>query len=111
MQKNFSKRAQVKCIFTYAMIVLPLFLSGSLFSQRGVVFFTLNFLIGILTWTYLEYHIHRFWTHSKSSNSSALAFQRHKHHHKHPTEIKVTASQRVGLLSASVLLFTGAVLW
>jgi sterol desaturase/sphingolipid hydroxylase (fatty acid hydroxylase superfamily) len=111
MQKNYSKGAQVKCLCIFAMIVLPLALGGSVLGKRHVTFFTANFLVGILGWTYLEYHIHRFWTHSKSSNSSQVAFQRHKHHHKHPTEIKVTASQRVVLLSASMLLFAAAVLW
>jgi 4-hydroxysphinganine ceramide fatty acyl 2-hydroxylase len=111
MQKNSSKQAQVKCVFTFAMMELPLLFGAFLIYTGHVAFLVLNFLIGILGWTYLEYHMHRFWTHSKKSNSNAVAFQRHKHHHKHPTEIKVTASQRVVLLSASILLFTVAIIW
>jgi 4-hydroxysphinganine ceramide fatty acyl 2-hydroxylase len=111
MKKNYSSLDQVKCICIFLLVTLPVLLVSLLFSRSQVPFFVFNFLTGILGWTYLEYHYHRFWTHSKRSDSNQLAFQMHKHHHKHPTEIKVTASQRVGLLSGSIVLFAAAVLW
>lgn len=112
MKKDPSIRTQVNCFLVFMMIVLPLSSFATFVCSRNqIAFFAFNFLIGILGWTYLEYHIHRFWTHSKKSNSSAVAFQRHKHHHKHPTEIKVTAKQRVGLFFVSAVLFAASVVW
>jgi len=111
MKTNYSATAQFKCIGIFLLVTSPVLLAAVLFSRSQVTFFVFNFLTGLLVWTYFEYHIHRFLTHSKKSNSDQLVYQRHKHHHKHPTEIKVTGKQRMILMLASAALFALAVFW
>jgi dihydroceramide fatty acyl 2-hydroxylase len=111
MKKAISSRQQLKCFGIFLLIVLPLLLTTIFLVKNPVLFFILNFLPGLLGWTYLEYHLHRFWTHNKSANATREAFKRHVHHHKHPTEIKVTTAQRTILLSVSILLFSLSIKW
>jgi len=111
MKKDISNQEQLKCFSVFLLIVLPLPLTAIFLVKNPVLFFILNFLPGLLSWTYLEYHLHRFWTHNKSANATREAFKRHVHHHKHPTEIKVTTAQRIILLSGSILLFSLSIKW
>lgn len=111
MKKDISIQEQLKCFGVFLFIVLPLLLTSIFLVRTPVLFFLLNFLPGLLSWTYLEYHLHRFWTHNKNADSSKHAYQRHLHHHKHPTEIKVTSAQRIILLSVSILLFSLSIIW
>lgn len=108
--KKHTLYEQLKCFSIFLLLVLPLVLFN-VSLKSPILFFILNFLPGLLCWTYLEYHLHRFWTHNKHADSSKLAFKRHMHHHKHPTEIKVTAVQRIILLSVSIILFLLSILW
>jgi dihydroceramide fatty acyl 2-hydroxylase len=111
MKKDISIREQLRCFGVFLLIVLPLLLTTVFLVKNPVLFFILNFLPGLLSWTYLEYHLHRFWTHNKNGNATREAFKRHVHHHKHPTEIKVTSAQRIILLSVSILLFSLSIIW
>lgn len=111
MKKAISSRQQLKCFSIFLLIVLPLLSTTIFLVKNPVLFFIFNFLPGLLGWTYLEYHLHRFWTHNKSANATREAFKRHVHHHKHPTEIKVTTAQRTILLSVSILLFSLSIKW
>ena len=96
---------QFKCLSIFLFLIVP-FVAVNMFMQTTpTIFFLMNLLIGILCWTYLEYHLHRFWTHNKNANSTKEAFKRHVHHHKHPTEIKVTSRQRMVLFFISIALF------
>ncbi|HET9825284.1 MAG TPA: sterol desaturase family protein [Chitinophagaceae bacterium] len=110
MKKNLFSHSQDQCFLIFLLVTMPVVLCAVLINHP-VMFFMFNFLAGVLAWTYLEYHMHRFWTHSKRSNSNQVAFQRHKHHHKNPTEIKVTNVQRLALLWLSAALFAASVLW
>ena len=109
--KNISTSTQIKCMGIFILIVFPFLITAVFFAKNPVIFFASDFLTGILCWTYLEYHMHRFWTHNKNANSTKEAYKRHVHHHKHPTEIKVTAGQRLVLFSISALLLTISVIW
>jgi hypothetical protein len=111
MKKNITTTAQFKCFAIFILIVLPVFLATAYFKKSSVIFFALNILIGLLSWTYVEYHLHRFWTHNKNADPARHAYQRHLHHHKHPTEIKVTSWQRILLFSASIILIIASALW
>ena len=111
MKKQISHHAQLKCFSIFLLLTLPLIVFNGCVVRNPLLFFILNFLPGLLGWTYLEYHLHRFWTHNKNGESAKDAFKRHLHHHKHPTEIKVTGAQRVILLSVSVGLFLLSVFW
>ncbi len=111
MKKDITTSLQLKCFGSFILIVLPGLFTTLFFAENHILFFAINFLTGLLSWTYLEYHIHRLWTHNKNGYSKEGAFQRHVHHHKHPTEIKVTARQRLILFSLSSVLFTISVWW
>lgn len=111
MKKSITTARQLKCFTVFILIVLPVSLATMYFEKSRVIFFILNILTGFASWTYLEYHLHRFWTHNKNADSSKHAYQRHLHHHKHPTEIKVTPRQRILLFSASIILVIVSALW
>lgn len=111
MKNEITTSGQLKCFSVFVIIVLPCVFIAVFAAPCRAIFFIFNFLAGLLGWTYLEYHLHRFWTHNKNADVTKLAYQRHVHHHKHPTEIKVTAKQRVILFSLSVALLTISVWW
>jgi len=111
MKKNNNLLLQLKCFVIFILIILPVLLSTTLLEEKPVIFFTFNILTGLLGWTYVEYHIHRFWTHNKNANSSKQIYLQHMHHHQHPTEIKVTGLQRVLFLLLSALLFIISAWW
>jgi hypothetical protein len=95
---------QIKCVISYMAMLLPIMAIISIIRHSfPFVFHALLFLTGWCTWTFIEYILHRFWMHDKSSNS-AMA-QTHHHHHTHPTEIIVTNMQRLIMLVVVVILF------
>jgi len=110
MTKNSTSYSQLKCFGIFLLLALPILLSAWFFEKSPLTFFLLNLFLGILVWTYLEYHLHRFWTHNKNGSSKEAAF-RHMHHHQHPTEIKVTAVQRLVLFLISCGLVSISVVW
>jgi 4-hydroxysphinganine ceramide fatty acyl 2-hydroxylase len=108
---NGERRNQLKCFGIFLTLILPIIILNVLFPERKNQFFLLNLAIGALCWTYLEYHLHRFWTHTKTGRSKNGSLRRHIHHHKHPTEIRVTPSQRVLLLGISSILLILSIAW
>jgi len=106
MKNDMTATTQFKCFSAFLFIMMPFIVVATLLQTTPAIFFILNLLTGILSWTYLEYHLHRFWTHNKKANSTKDAFKRHVHHHKHPTEITVTGRQRLALFFISSVLFT-----
>jgi len=105
------QRQKWTCITIYMLIISFLLAVAEIFSANSVLFFVLLLLTGFLSWTYLEYHLHRFWTHNKTSKSTKLAYKRHVHHHQHPTDIKVTKGQRIVLFGLSSLSFAASIKW
>lgn len=105
MKKNIIIPLQLQCFAIFLLIISPVVVTTLILAKAPVLFFTLNIATGLLSWTYLEYHIHRFWTHNKNAKSSRQIYLQHMHHHKHPTEIKVTVTQRRILFLVSALLF------
>jgi sterol desaturase/sphingolipid hydroxylase (fatty acid hydroxylase superfamily) len=94
---------QAKCIFIFAVILLPLvIISDILRNASPVIFHAILFLSGWVTWTFTEYILHRFWMHDKNSNSSIA--QTHYYHHTHPTEIIVTSFHRIAMAIMLVVL-------
>lgn len=92
---------QLQCFAAYALIgstahwLLTKLSSNNIFLfQAGLVF------LGWLTWTFIEYIVHRFWMHGAGSGE----LFNHLHHHSHPTEINVTITQRVLLVASCVAL-------
>ncbi|MGV3657396.1 MAG: sterol desaturase family protein [Chitinophagaceae bacterium] len=96
---------QLKCVAVFCMLLLPLLASALLLqSYSALLFQALLLLAGWLTWTFAEYILHRFWMHRKAAAAASQMVQSHNHHHSHPTEIKVTATQRLLMLALLVLL-------
>jgi len=115
MKKNTSLHHSVQqqwiCFSVYLISMLLLITIAKIFSERRIIFFILLSVAGFLGWTYLEYHLHRFWTHNKTSKSTKGAYKRHIHHHQHPTEIKVTPLQRIILFILSAIQFILSARW
>lgn len=61
------------------------------------------FINGWLSWTFIEYIAHRFWMHNKTAQKEKPTLGRHMYHHTHPTEIKITNSDRLFLLAIGIL--------
>ncbi len=110
-RKTKRQGQQLNCISVYAAITTVFLIIAELVKGRDILFFGIHLFNGFLGWTYLEYHLHRFWTHNNKNNSASFAYQSHMHHHQHPTEIKVTLLPRILLLTASGVFFALAVWW
>ena len=57
---------------------------------------------GWLSWTFIEYMLHRFRDHGHDGHTKSKTVQMHHHHHTHPTEIRVSGRQRTILLFLSM---------
>jgi len=92
---------QLNCIMLF-MFLISVYFSVVLVLQLTHWFFlTSLFLAGWFIWTFFEYILHRFWMHNAGHSRSVMS-DRHHHHHTHPTDIKVTAIQRVGLFLITI---------
>ncbi len=101
------KNTIIKCIAVFLLLVTPL-ISITIFLYNYVLGFRLSlFFTGWFTWTFIEYMLHRFRSHGKHEGVKSDHFNRHQNHHQHPTDIRVTFTQRVSMFLISILLFTG----
>ena len=109
MRRYQSSYLQLKCILIFAGMMIPV-MAFSIFIHHHSLFLfhTLVFAGGWLTWTFLEYILHRFHMHKKNAHSSLA--ETHHYHHTHPTEIVISHAQRAGmilfLLIVCVIAFT-----
>jgi hypothetical protein len=94
---------QVKCISLYAIGATAMLWLLSLLPVYNTILFHSGLLFfGWISWTFLEYIAHRFWLHGPGSRD----LLKHAWHHAHPTEIEVTARQRLFIaLSAVAVLY------
>jgi len=76
------------------------------------LFQTILVVMGIISWTFCEYILHRFWMHGKHDHAASGNDRlNHQHHHTHPTDIRITGFQRrSGILLATAFLMTGYLL-
>src|SRR5439155_7217473 len=95
MMKRYRRHyQQVKCILHFFCLILPTGMIITLLHQFSFSAFHASlFLAGWISWTFLEYILHRFWMHSKNSDSPIA--KTHHHHHTHPTELIVTNFHRL----------------
>lgn len=99
---NFS---QWQCYAIYLMLISPfIYCIIMLENKNRLLFHTLLFFTGWLTFTFLEYIAHRFWMHAKEKKHPGKSLEQHMHHHRHPTELKITAGLRTKLLVGNLLL-------
>jgi sterol desaturase/sphingolipid hydroxylase (fatty acid hydroxylase superfamily) len=100
-----NKRQYWLCIFVFCLLLLPLVSAGLLlYAGNRFVFHTLLFFTGWFIWTFIEYMAHRFWMHSTKGFSGPGSDSRHQHHHVHPTDIKITSSNRFMLTLIGIIL-------
>jgi sterol desaturase/sphingolipid hydroxylase (fatty acid hydroxylase superfamily) len=85
----------VYCTSVFLVVFTGITAFAALVQAHPVLFFSILFFNGFLCATYVEYYVHRFYTHNKKNESNALAFQRHKNHHRHPGDIRVTLLERI----------------
>jgi sterol desaturase/sphingolipid hydroxylase (fatty acid hydroxylase superfamily) len=89
----------------YMLVLLPLLIIDfSLLKSTPWLGCFLMLFTGWLTWTFVEYFNHRFRMHGTGDPSKVIGYQRHILHHHHPTEIKITGTQRFLLFIGNVLL-------
>lgn len=89
---------QPKCIILFLGMMLPVIGFIVLFRQvLPIAFHGLLLLVGWCTWTFVEYILHRFWMHDRSSSSRMTEY--HQHHHSHPTERVVTNTHRIMMIA------------
>jgi Fatty acid hydroxylase superfamily len=106
IQQRFKKiPLQVLCYWIYLFPAFIILLSGVLTKKffpwisQAILFF-----LGWLTWTFLEYIAHRFWMHNKPAQKEKTTFNNHLYHHTHPTELKVSNTDRFLLLLSGILI-------
>ena len=97
---------QVKC-FSHFFILMACYVTLLTLLPTQRWFLAVNlFFSGWFSWTFFEYVLHRFWMHDKEKGDDSPIAQRHHHHHTHPTDIKVTAIQRLTLVLIVLILVT-----
>ncbi|HEX4958398.1 MAG TPA: sterol desaturase family protein [Lacibacter sp.] len=98
------KYEQAVCFLIFSFL-LAVIITVALFlkNNRPFFFHVILFGSGWFTWTFLEYVMHRFWTHGDKADKNSLVIQRHLHHHTHPTDIKVTSKDRFILIGISAV--------
>ncbi len=102
--------SQFYCYCIYCLPATMLFIVSWYTKTQPVIFQTILFFWGWLTWTFVEYISHRFWMHSKPRMRQQKDFGNHQHHHSHPTEIRITGRQRFLLLIGILVMLTVSVL-
>ncbi|MDX2048106.1 MAG: sterol desaturase family protein [Chitinophagaceae bacterium] len=103
--------SQFYCFCVYCLPAAALFLLGYMLKENAsYISQFILFFWGWLTWTFTEYIAHRFWMHPKHKRGSKKDFGNHMHHHSHPTEIKITAGQRMIMLALLFALISAS-LW
>jgi sterol desaturase/sphingolipid hydroxylase (fatty acid hydroxylase superfamily) len=107
-RKSFTEK---ECYGVLLLILAPLiYVSTLLEDVNRFLFHAFLFLIGWCTFTFFEYIAHRFWMHDKEQKHPGKSLERHMNHHRHPTEIKITNTQRTILLTG-VILFVALSVW
>lgn len=95
----------MKSVLQFLLLLLPLLIIAfHIESTDPYVSYTLMLFSGWLTWTFIEYYNHRFRMHSNRDHSKIIGYELHMMHHHHPTEIKITATNRIFLFFGNIVL-------
>lgn len=107
LEKFNAFKAQFKCIAVF-LVLMASYCAASFFllinSWSAAIAL---FLGGWLTWTFIEYLVHRFWMHDTPLKSAKPVAEYHMVHHRQPTEMDITTMHRFlvwGLVAALLLL-------
>ncbi len=110
LKKNRELQEVTKCFLTFSLVFAALIYCAHLI-QSPTGFFIFMLISGWLSWTFMEYMLHRFWMHNHFKNVNSKTYIMHMDHHKNPTEIKITGMQRFMLVLLGFLLIGLALLW
>lgn len=86
-----------KCFFQASLILMSINLFGFLVKNPSLSFVIL-LIGGWLTWTFVEYAIHRFLMHELIVPGAKSDLLNHQRHHQHPNDIKVKPIHRLGVM-------------
>ena len=96
---------QLQCFTYYIMVLIPVLAATVLLRTESFsAFQLLQFTIGLISWTFIEYIVHRFWMHGKGNALYMIASKRHLYHHSHPHDLKITALHRTIMFLLLVVL-------
>jgi sterol desaturase/sphingolipid hydroxylase (fatty acid hydroxylase superfamily) len=108
--KRLELYAAIKCILVFSSIASVLVVASG-FTESATIKFIFLFITGWLSWTFVEYFLHRFWMHNHFRNVNSKLYNLHMDHHKHPTEIKVNEYHRLVFFSFGIVLLYLAIIW
>lgn len=92
------------CMLIFTGFVTPKLVWVSLLRHLSPALFqVLLVIVGLFTWTFFEYILHRFWMHGHGEHASdARDRLNHRHHHTHPTDIRITKAQRMAAIGVVI---------
>ncbi len=109
-QELSNKNAANWCILIFGLLNIPwIAILFYLNPAQYILYNLFIFFYGWYCWTFAEYMIHRFWSHTKGNKSKLNALTRHQHHHSHPTQISVKFFQRVLMFFTCLILFLAGI--
>ena len=104
--------AQIKCFGIFGLLLTPVIILIVHYSQNvSPNFWLFLFATGWFSWTFVEYCMHRFWNHSETADKNNQLVHLHLYHHTHPTEIKVSKSQRALMIIICAILISMSILF
>jgi len=97
-------KSQLKCVSLFMAIMIPYAITAHFFAFNIWALAILLFLAGWITWTFIEYIVHRFWMHDTPLEMVKPVADYHMVHHRQPTEMDIKSSHRL-LVWALVVVF------
>lgn len=94
------------CVLFFQVFLPLIIIAFSFKTSEPLIYYSLLVFSGWFGWTFIEYFNHRFRMHGNGDTSKVIGYHRHILHHHHPTEIKITSSQRLFLFIGNLVLIT-----
>jgi sterol desaturase/sphingolipid hydroxylase (fatty acid hydroxylase superfamily) len=91
------------CLLVFLSFILPVCIAG-LVLRDAFLSWLCWIISGWLCWTFTEYAVHRFYMHHSHPKTRQKLYQSHMSHHKHPSHIKISFSQRAGMVLVGIIL-------
>jgi sterol desaturase/sphingolipid hydroxylase (fatty acid hydroxylase superfamily) len=109
---NRKKTATGKAVFLIGLmlIISPFLFLAETIRQYNFLFHGLLMATGWLSWTYIEYFMHRFIMHGSDNSKGIARLLNHMHHHTAPSDIRITTPHRIMMVSGSIILITVSIL-
>jgi len=96
MRRLLKNWFELNSILVCTIFTLPLIISAVLLTNRyPLLFHIILFLTGWITWTWVEYHYHRFVLHPTTDKWKSSTSKTHQHHHTNPSQFETTLTHRI----------------